>query len=158
MAFAMSGCSISQLQSKEDYVSSKEATMPLKQSEAKSVLLVKKAEAYPILKENDPYQKAVVDMGKVLRTKITSYKDSRGNLIASHDIYHWAVKPDFVTTNTLPKKRPASFAPKLKVNMHKEGIVNLESLADTQTSVSTQESADDALIEEFVTSHQGGLE
>ena len=49
--------------------------------------------------------RTVVDMGEVLKITLNSYKNRQGNLIASHDVYAWARKPDFIVGEELPSRR-----------------------------------------------------
>jgi hypothetical protein len=84
-----------------------------------------KPTTYPVLKQNNMAQRAIVNMGVVLKTKVTSYKDRSDNLIASHDVYFWAKKPDFITTNTLPRKKSKFSYNGLKIDLSKSGLVDL---------------------------------
>jgi len=56
----------------------------------------------PIIGTQTPEDKVIVDMGVVLRVWIQSYKTPSGNLVASHDIYMWGKKPDFIVGNPIP--------------------------------------------------------
>ena len=56
----------------------------------------------PIIGTQTPDDKVIVDMGKVARVWINSYKTKSGELIASHDIYVWTKKPDFIVGTKLP--------------------------------------------------------
>jgi hypothetical protein len=88
-------------------------------------------------------------MGVVLKTTITSYKDRQGNLIASHDVFFWAKKPDFITTNTLPKKKKSRNTPlELKINLDKTGLVDLDkSVSQEQIRMKNNYNNDKKILE-----------
>lgn len=56
----------------------------------------------PIIGSRNSDSRTVVDMGVVMKIWITPYKDKNNNLIASHDIYTWVRKPDFIVGENLP--------------------------------------------------------
>ncbi|WP_457749113.1 hypothetical protein [Sulfurimonas sp.] len=97
----------------------------------------RKETTYPVLKENNSMQRAIVDMGVVLKTKITSYKDESGSLIASHNVFFWAKRPDFITTNTLPRRKIKHEYSGLKINLNKTGVVDIDE-AISQQAVKNQ--------------------
>lgn len=71
------------------------------------IIHIKKDKPYkftykPVIGTQNPDEKISVDMGVVLRVWINSYKDRDGSLVASHDTYIWAKKPDFIVGAPLP--------------------------------------------------------
>jgi hypothetical protein len=80
------------------------------------VLHIKKEKPYrftykPIIGTQNDDEKITVDMGVVLRVWINSYKDTDGSLIASHDTYIWAKRPDFIVGAQLPSVRRGLVTP-----------------------------------------------
>lgn len=104
----------------------------------------------PMLKDNAPTQRAVVDMGVVLKTHIVAYKDNSHNLIAGHDVFFWAVKPDFITTNALPKeKRQYSYqGPIVEINDAK--FIDTDRKVDSESRKLEKEQAFDQKIDAFL--------
>jgi len=92
-----------------------------------------KKQTYPVIKQNNLGQRAIVNMGVVLKTNITSYKDNNDDLIASHNVFFWAKKPDFITTNTLPSKKMVNEYSGLKINLDKKGLVDLKTAISQET-------------------------
>ena len=73
----------------------------------KKIIFVNKDKPYkfnyvPIIGTQTPDDKVLINMGVVLRIWIHSYKTRDNNLVASHDIYIWGKKPDFIVGNPLP--------------------------------------------------------
>ena len=58
----------------------------------------------PIVGSRQDDAKVVVNMGKVLKIWVAPYK-VKGTMIASHDIYSWVVKPDFIVGESIPNPR-----------------------------------------------------
>lgn len=84
------------------------------------VIVVKKEKPYefkfkPIIGTQTPDDKVLVDMGVVLRVWIQSYKTRTGNLIASHDVYIWGKKPDFIVGNPIPTPTRGILTPHRKL-------------------------------------------
>lgn len=105
---------------------------------------------YPVLKENNLGQRAIVDMGVVLKTKITTYKDKGGSLIASHDVFFWAKKPDFITTNTLPRKDRKKEYSGLKINLSQNGVIDLGKEIEIEAISDNEEAKNNAKIDTFL--------
>lgn len=105
---------------------------------------------YPILKQNNLGQRAVVDMGVVLKSTILNYKDRHNDLIATHDVFFWAKKPDFITTNTLPKKRINLDYTSIPVNLDLNGTVNLEKSVSQEKVRTKNNNESDKKILEFL--------
>jgi len=105
---------------------------------------------YPILKQNNLGQRAVVDMGVVLKTTVLNYKDRQGNLIATHDVFFWAKKADFITTNTIPKKRRNLDSPGVPINLNLDGVVNLEKSVSQEKIRTKNNNESDKKILEFL--------
>lgn len=105
---------------------------------------------YPILKQNNLGQRAVVNMGVVLKTKILNYKDRHDNLIATHDVFYWAKKPDFITTNTLPKRRIRLDSADLPINLNLKGVVDLRKTTSQEKIRMRNNNKDDKKILEFL--------
>ncbi len=104
----------------------------------------------PVLRDNSPTQKAIVDMGVVLKVHVTSYKDANNNLIAGHEVFFWAIEPDFVTTNSLPKpKAPHSYIGP-SVDLEKSTVVNTDTLTQEESTRASRENTYDERIEKFL--------
>lgn len=74
------------------------------------VIEVQKPKAYqfglkPTIGSQNDDSRTVVDMGVVLKVWVKNYKNKENNLIASHDMYVWARKPDFMVGEELPARR-----------------------------------------------------
>ncbi|PCI30921.1 MAG: hypothetical protein COB67_00255 [SAR324 cluster bacterium] len=74
------------------------------------VIDVKKPKAYqftlkPNIGSRADDSRTVVDMGVVLKVWVKNYKNNDANLVASHDVYVWARKPDFIVGEDLPTRR-----------------------------------------------------
>ncbi len=85
------------------------ATMgtPQKKPIKKEIVFINKDKPYhfdyvPIIGTQTPDDKVLINMGVVLRVWIHSYKTRNDDLVASHDIYIWGKKPDFIVGNSLP--------------------------------------------------------
>lgn len=59
----------------------------------------------PIIGTRNNDAKTVVDQGVVLKVYIATYKDSHHDLVASHDKYVWAKKPQFIVGLEQPEVR-----------------------------------------------------
>jgi len=104
----------------------------------------------PVIKDNSPMQRAVVDMGVVLRTRIVAYKDNSQNLIADHDVFFWAVKPDFVVTNSLPKdKKQYSYQGPI-VDLSDNKMVDPEKKVEKESAKLEREVEFDKKIDSFL--------
>jgi len=127
---------------------------PIKKMEIKKEKFSKKKSYaknnYPILKQNNLGQRAVVDMGIVLKATILNYKDRQNNLIATHDVFFWAKKPDFITTNTIPKKRINLDSPGVPINLNLEGVVDLEKSVSQEKIRTKNNNESDKKILEFL--------
>ena len=104
----------------------------------------------PVMKDNLPTQRAVVDMGVVLKTRIVSYKDNNQNLIADHDVFFGAVKPDFVVTNSLPKEKTKYNYKGPIVDLSDSKFVNPDKKVETESSKLERESEFDKKIDSFL--------
>jgi len=65
-------------------------------------------ELKPNIGSRNDDSRTVVDMGVVMKIWVKNYKNRQGNLIASHDLYAWARKPDFLVGEDLPPRRNTS--------------------------------------------------
>lgn len=109
-----------------------------------------KKQTYKVLKENNLGQRAIVNMGVVLKTHITSYKDRNDDLIASHNVFFWAKKPDFITTNTLPSRKMAKEYKGLKINLDEKGLVNLNKTVSQEAIRNNNNFTNDKRILKFL--------
>jgi hypothetical protein len=58
----------------------------------------------PIIGSQQDDAKVVRDFGVVLKTWIAPYKDTNGNLVASHELYVVVKEADWIGAETLPKR------------------------------------------------------
>lgn len=105
---------------------------------------------YAVLKQNNLGQRAVVNMGVVLKTTILNYKDRHDDLIATHDVFFWAKKPDFITTNTIPKKRIKLDSLELPINLNLNGVVDLKKSVSKEKIRMRNNDKNDKKILEFL--------
>lgn len=141
-AFAMmvSGCASKDAPKKETVV---EYKVLMQEREEKKVF-------DPVMKDNSPTQRAVVDMGVVLKTHIVAYKDNSQNLIAGHDVFFWAVKPDFVVTNSLPKEKNKYSYKGPIVDLSDNKFIDPEKKIETESFKLERESEFDKKIDSFL--------
>ena len=104
----------------------------------------------PIMKDNTPTQKAVVDMGVVLKTHIMAYKDNSHNLMVGHDVLFFAVQPDFVTTNGLPKEKTKYTYQGPLVNLSKSDVINTDKVVEDESAKFERDVDFDKRIEHFL--------
>lgn len=71
----------------------------------------------PIIGTRNDDAKTVVDTGVVLKVYISTYKDTKKTLVASHDRYVWAKEPGFIVGTERPdiRKRTGLMTPAGKV-------------------------------------------
>jgi len=89
------GCS-----SKEVHI--KDIVDNTKQNEEKVVLTPYQMKITPIVGSHQNDSKVIVDTGVVLKIWIAPYK-IKNTLIAGHDVYTWARKPNFIVGEDMPK-------------------------------------------------------
>lgn len=104
----------------------------------------------PMMKDNTPTQKAVVDMGVVLKTHVVAYKDNNHNLMAGHDVFFFAVQPDFVTTNGLPKEKNKYTYKGPLVNLSKTDVINTDKVVEDESTKFERDADFDKRIEHFL--------
>lgn len=109
----------------------------------------------PVMKDNSPTQRAVVDMGVVLKTRITAYKDNNHVLNASHDVFFFAVQPDFVVTNSLPKEKSKYSYPGPIVDLSESKFVDTDKKVDSESRVLEREAEFDKKIDTFLNTQNG---
>lgn len=108
----------------------------------------------PVIKDNAPTQRAVVDMGVVLKTHITAYKDNNNNLIAGHDVFFWAVQPDFITTNSLPKEKKLYSYQGPMIDLGNAKFVDTDAKVETEGQKIEKEQEFDKKIDAFLKSQK----
>lgn len=102
--------------------------------------------------DNAPVQRAVVDAGVLLKTHISAYKDNSGNLIAAHDVFFWARRPDFITTNSLPKRKLSHSYTGPYIDFGSNEIVNLDEIKNNASIKDLNEQKFDEKINAFIES------
>ena len=93
---------------------------PKKEPIKKKIVFVNKEKPYkfnyvPIIGTQTPDDKVLINMGTVLRIWVHSYKTKDNNLVASHDVYIWGKKPDFIVGNPLPAVNRGILTPQGKM-------------------------------------------
>jgi len=109
----------------------------------------------PVMKDNSPTQRAVVDMGVVLKTRITSYKDNNHVLNGAHDVFFFAVQPDFVVTNSLPKEKSKFSHQGPIVDLSESKFVDTDKKVDSESRVLEREAEFDKKIDSFLNTQNG---
>ncbi|QEH06472.1 hypothetical protein [Sulfurospirillum multivorans] len=109
----------------------------------------------PVMRDNSPTQRAVIDMGVVLKTRITSYKDNNHVLNEEHNVFFFAVQPDFVVTNSLPKEKSKYSYQGPIVDFSESKFIDPEQKVNTESRVLEREAEFDKKIDSFLNTQNG---